>query len=75
MTSKCHHITADDIRHIIRLEAAKAGGIPEWCEKNKVGTSYIYEMLRGQREPSSMIMNKVGYRRVILGEPMKNTKE
>ena len=73
--SKCHHITADEIRNLIRQEAEKVGGIPAWCEQNEVGTSYIYEMLRGQREPSAMIMNKVGYRRVILGEPMKNTKE
>ena len=40
-----------------------------------MGTSYVYEVLRGMRQPSAKLMKAVGYRRVMLAEPMKKTKQ
>jgi predicted GIY-YIG superfamily endonuclease len=69
------YVTDDELRVVIALDAEKVGGIPAWCEITGVGSSYIYEVLRGQRQPSAMVANKVGYRRVILFEPVNITKK
>jgi hypothetical protein len=61
-------LTGDDIRELVRKEAAKVGGIPIWCKENKISDSFLYEVLRGQREPSAKLSNAVGYRRVIRFE-------
>jgi hypothetical protein len=61
-------LTGDDIRDLVRKEAAKAGGIPIWCKQKKISDSFLYEVLRGQREPSAKLSNAVGYRRVIRFE-------
>jgi hypothetical protein len=61
-------LTGDEIREMVRKEAAKVGGIPTWCEQNKISDSFLYEVLRGQREPSAKLSNAVGYRRVIRFE-------
>ena len=72
MTDKhCKHKTTDEIRAIIRQEAAKAGGIKAWCKQVGIGDRYVYEVLQGMREPSAMVMYRVGYRRVIMGELMQ----
>lgn len=62
------NLTGDDIRGIVRSEAAKAGGIPAWCREKKISDSFLYEVLRGQREPSAKLANAIGYRRVIRFE-------
>ncbi len=62
-------LTSDEIRDIVRKEAAKAGGIPVWCRQNNISDSFLYEVLRGMREPSAKLSNAVGYRRVIRFEP------
>ncbi len=61
-------LTGDDIRELVRKEAAKVGGIPVWCKEKKISDSFLYEVLRGQREPSAKLSNAVGYRRVIRFE-------
>jgi hypothetical protein len=61
-------LTGDDIRELVRKEAAKAGGIPVWCKENQISDSFLYEVLRGMREPSAKLANTLGYRRVIRFE-------
>lgn len=64
-------LTGDDIREIVKTEAARFGGIPAWCKEKKISDSFLYEVLRGQREPSAKLSNAVGYRRVIRFEPFE----
>lgn len=61
-------LTGDNIRDLVRKEAAMVGGIPVWCKQNKISDSYLYEVLRGMREPSTKLANTLGYRRVIRFE-------
>ena len=61
-------INGDEIRELVRKSAAKAGGIPIWCKQNRISDSFLYEVLRGQREPSAKLANTIGYRRVIRFE-------
>ncbi len=70
----CNHKSIDEIREIIREVADANGGVITWCKKQKFAHSYVYEVLRGIRHPSPRIMNAVGYRRVIVGEPMKKQR-
>lgn len=65
------NITGDDIRDIVKREATKAGGIPAWCREKNISDSFLYEVLRGQREPSAKLANALGYRRVIRFEPFE----
>lgn len=62
-------LNGDAIRDLVRKEAGKVGGFPNWCTTNKISSSFLYEVLRGQREPSAKLANTVGYRRVIRFEP------
>lgn len=62
-------LNGDEIRQLVRKEAVKAGGIPVWCKEKKISDSFLYEVLRGQREPSAKLSNAVGYKRVIRFEP------
>jgi hypothetical protein len=61
-------LSGDDIRELVRKEAVKAGGIPAWCKQNKISDSFLYEVLKGMREPSAKLANTLGYRRVIRFE-------
>ena len=63
-------LTGDNIRELVRREAAKVGGIA-WCKENKISDSFLYEVLRGMREPSAKLANTLGYRRVIRFEPFE----
>jgi len=64
-------LTGDSIRELVRKEATKAGGIPNWCKQNRISDSFLYEVLRGMREPSAKLANALGYRRVIRFEPFE----
>ena len=61
-------LDGEEIRGLVRQEAAKVGGIPVWCKSHKISDSFLYEVLRGQREPSAKLANTLGYRRVIRFE-------
>ena len=39
-------LNGDNVRELVRREAAKVGGIPVWCKQNNISDSFLYEVLR-----------------------------
>lgn len=56
---------------MLREECTKAGCVADWCKLHKVAPSFAYEVLKGIREPSAKLSMELGYRRVLMYEPLK----
>ena len=47
-----------------------AGGVKPWASVQQTSASYVYEILRGTRDPGPAILRSLGLERVIVYRPV-----
>lgn len=59
-----------DIVEELAIATMKVGGQREWARQNGVSFKWVNNVLNGHSKPSIGIANALGYRRVVVWEPI-----
>lgn len=65
--------TADDVRRHLADECEDARGQAAWAQSHDLSPAYVNDVLHGRREPGAGILAALGFRRVILYEPVSES--
>lgn len=66
-------IDESEFRQKLRAETDLVG-VQNWAEAQKVSASFVYDTLRGSRQPSEKLARALGYRRVVRFEKVSETE-
>lgn len=65
--------TEEEIRALLRERCDQAGSAKAWASANGMAFSYVSEVLRGEKRPGKLLLEKLGYVRTReyrpVGEP------
>lgn len=67
-------ITKDKLRKVILKHIIELGSMSALAKKLGVSLAYLSDVMADKREPGEKLLTALGYRRVVLYEPMDEEK-
>ena len=56
----------DSLIHTLEARIEQAGSLREWARRHKLSPSYVSMVLGGKRPPGPLILEPLGYRKVVV---------
>lgn len=58
-------LSVDEVRQKLREECQRAGSENAWAKANGLSQAYVYDTIRGEREPGPKILRALKLERVV----------
>lgn len=68
-------LTKTDVLKMIYALCLSCGSQKEWAKKCGISEAYLSDILRGNREPSEMVLKALGLKKVVTYEYLPQTRK
>lgn len=64
-------MTAEEVRAMLQAKVDAVGTVKAWAEANKVSPTFVWDVLKGYKQPSGAVLKPLGLRRAVSYEIAK----